>query len=1093
MKTANLFTVMNILALVITITTHLHAEPSVVIITGCLAGKLVTETYAAAKDTVKRDEFWNDSYLMWELFYKNYHWPEKKAGDDYDGIHFLYGWGGDFKSTSPRYQPAAQTDGTVPSITDYPAYRQDVTNIFNWLAIGDSGQGIPAMTNVDPLFVYTSDHGSIEGDHSTLRVMDTDDNGIIDTTFARMVNQIPYDRRVFWMQQCFSGGFIDDLQNAKTIIHTACKKDESAWIADNKTLNSPFPEIEVYNGATYRHNEFSFHLINSLRGTSIFGTSYADPWPVDADSNMDGKVSIYESWLYERDHESTLDTPQFSDMGNLASNTFLDYPIRIIDTVKNQFIDLDNINNYGTVFIDTIDLISPSIMNWSKYDNNHLVSATDLFNYNNVTHYFCSWSDGLAKKHTIATTENRSYTAFYKKRPSLGGTYDGWTIKFNWDWPLTSRPPYFKRFELYQGGVGKIWEGTANSKYLGILLPNKTFFGLCAVMQSGLDELRIYSNDISFYASPIGDPIVAYSNTTEATSYSNGRKIVVDSNGKLHVVFATKDTVYYTTSSDDGITWSTETAVGEGRNPAIELNTSQAPSVCWSKANELYYAEHSSNVWGAPQLIYTGPAGSEVSYLSYVLDQKTNNSYLGWVDEGATASAVYISPYNPGGAGQLVPTPIDQGGADLFKSPSLALDRGGNLKAAWSNNGVINYFDETGQIELGQNGIHPIVDAYGDRTTVVWQEEIAPGVYQIAKRNKGPLGWGEKQVISYPDEKNADFPVVAANGQYVYSKNTTGNDYDVFWHGEYENGWTQYERNITYASGGISKYPSVAFRQVWPKSKLYILWTEDTLKTKSKYAVRLPVKIYTQPVEPVPYFYADLGTEEAMAYTLQKEGTLCYGQTPDLTVDYHPSQLKYSFTGLDPARYYMLKAVYYHESSDRIQQKMKVAGQQFDVANLKPKEKAEFKRWLMPNLYSDGQIDITIDKQKGEYAVCAVLSIEEYEKDCDETKGGGAQTTESKPVSAIYRYELMQNAPNPSQQSTMINYQLAKPEQVSLKVYNTLGQVVKTLVNESQNPGPHSVKWDNRDETGREVTAGIYFYRLASGEFSSTKKMVVLK
>jgi flagellar hook assembly protein FlgD len=375
---------------------------------------------------------------------------------------------------------------------------------------------------------------------------------------------------------------------------------------------------------------------------------------------------------------------------------------------------------------------------------------------------------------------------------------------------------------------------------------------------------------------------------------------------------------------------------------------------------------------------------------------------------------------------------------------------------------------------------------------VVWQEEIAPGVYQIAKRNKGPLGWGEKHVISYPDEKNADFPVVAANGQYVYSKNTTGSDYDVFWHGEYENGWTHYERNITYASGGISKYPSVAFSQVWPESKLHILWTE-VLPDAKAIKPRVNVKIYTQPVEPVPYFYADLGTEEAMAYTLQKEVTLCYGQTPDLTVDYHPSKLKYSFTGLDPARYYMLKAVYYHESKDRIQQKMKVDGQQFDVANLKPKEKAEFKRWLMPNLYSDGQIEITIDKQKGEYAVCAVLSIEEYEKDCDETKGGGTQTTESKPITATFSYALMQNTPNPCSQHTAINYQLAKQGQVSLKVYNTLGQVVKTLVNESQTPGPHSVKWNGKDDAGRQVTAGIYFYRLASGEFNSTKKMVVLR
>lgn len=604
-------------------------------------------------------------------------------------------------------------------------------------------------------------------------------------------------------------------------------------------------------------------------------------------------------------------------------------------------------------------------------------------------------------------------------------------------------------------------------------------------------KTTLTSNAFIIYLPNPGDPIVSYSTTPEATAHSNGKKLVIDNAGKLHVVFTSNDTVFYTTSTDDGETWSTQAAIGQGKNPAIELTSSQTPSVCWSKGNELYNSQHNADVWGAPRLIYTGPAGSVVSYLSYVLDQKTNNSYLGWVDDETKGSAVYISPYTAGDSSSLAPTPIDQGAADAFKSPSLALDRTGKLKVTWSRDGRVYYYDEAGQLELGENGIHPIVETYGDRTSVVWQEEIAPGVYQIVKRNKGPLGWAEKQVISYPDEKNADFPVVAANGQYVYSKNTAANDYDIVWHGEYDNGWTQYERNISYASGGISKYPSVAFRQLWPKSKLYILWTEDL--PDAKVIPSTPVKIYAQSIEPVPYYYADLGTEEATVYTIQKAGTLSYGQTPDLTVDYHPTQLKYSFSGLDPARAYMLKAVYYHESNDRIQQKMKVDGQQFDVANLKPKEKVEFKRWLMPKLYSDGQIEISIDKQKGEYAVCAVISIVEYEKDCVDVKDGGAQATLSESKTVAHRYELLPNAPNPASAQTTFRYQLAQPGKTTFKVYNTLGQAVKTIVDAYQQPGVYSVNWDGRDTQGKKVANGVYFYRINSGEFDATKKMVILK
>lgn len=108
---------------------------------------------------------------------------------------------------------------------------------------------------------------------------------------------------------------------------------------------------------------------------------------------------------------------------------------------------------------------------------------------------------------------------------------------------------------------------------------------------------------------------------------------------------------------------------------------------------------------------------------------------------------------------------------------------------------------------------------------------------------------------------------------------------------------------------------------------------------------------------------------------------------------------------------------------------------------------------------------------------------------------GGAQFAGTRQItnSAPTVFGLSQCYPNPCQQLTAINYQLAKPGQVSLKVYNTLGQAVKTLVNENQQPGYYSINWDGKDESTRQVAAGIYFYRLQAGSFSSTKKAVVLR
>ncbi|MBI5805198.1 SMP-30/gluconolactonase/LRE family protein [candidate division TA06 bacterium] len=108
---------------------------------------------------------------------------------------------------------------------------------------------------------------------------------------------------------------------------------------------------------------------------------------------------------------------------------------------------------------------------------------------------------------------------------------------------------------------------------------------------------------------------------------------------------------------------------------------------------------------------------------------------------------------------------------------------------------------------------------------------------------------------------------------------------------------------------------------------------------------------------------------------------------------------------------------------------------------------------------------------------------------------GGAQFAGKRQIanSAPTVFGLSQCYPNPCKQATNINYQIAQPGNVRIKIYNTLGQVVKTLVSENQQPGYYSINWDGRDECTRQVAAGIYFYRLQAGSFSSTKKAVMLR
>lgn len=92
-----------------------------------------------------------------------------------------------------------------------------------------------------------------------------------------------------------------------------------------------------------------------------------------------------------------------------------------------------------------------------------------------------------------------------------------------------------------------------------------------------------------------------------------------------------------------------------------------------------------------------------------------------------------------------------------------------------------------------------------------------------------------------------------------------------------------------------------------------------------------------------------------------------------------------------------------------------------------------------------------------------------------------------------YEYALEQNYPNPFNPSTTIEYSLREKSEVSIAVYNILGQKVVELVNETQPAGSHSAIWDGRNSSGAESATGLYFYRISAGEFIKVKKMMLIK
>ena len=90
-------------------------------------------------------------------------------------------------------------------------------------------------------------------------------------------------------------------------------------------------------------------------------------------------------------------------------------------------------------------------------------------------------------------------------------------------------------------------------------------------------------------------------------------------------------------------------------------------------------------------------------------------------------------------------------------------------------------------------------------------------------------------------------------------------------------------------------------------------------------------------------------------------------------------------------------------------------------------------------------------------------------------------------------FHLRQNYPNPFNPSTVIEYSVPAHANVTIRVFNVLGQVTATLIDQHQSAGTYAVEWNGTDDNGVQVASGVYMYRIETEGFIETKKMVLLQ
>jgi len=163
----------------------------------------------------------------------------------------------------------------------------------------------------DYLYVFTTDHGSLESGND-VKICLWDETEMRDDEFATELNKINAGKISIVMEQCHSGGFVDDLSGNGRVIATACQASQSSYATTDLL-----------------YNEFVYHWTAAALGEYPDGTS------VDADSNNDGFVTMLEAFEYARDNDTKSETPQYNSQPQSLGRELTNFGFEVNSTLQN--------------------------------------------------------------------------------------------------------------------------------------------------------------------------------------------------------------------------------------------------------------------------------------------------------------------------------------------------------------------------------------------------------------------------------------------------------------------------------------------------------------------------------------------------------------------------------------------------------------------------------------------------------------------------------------------------------------------------------------------------------------------------------------
>gem|GEM_PF-1134644 len=643
-----------------------------------------------------------------------------------------------------------------------------------------------------------------------------------------------------------------------------------------------------------------------------------------------------------------------------------------------------------------------------------------------------------------------------------------------------------------------------------------------------LAEWPMFQHDIrrtgNYHA---GRPLT--SKRLDATAYNNGRKMVFDEQSlKNHLAYTSNDKIFYATSQDPLAGWDLPLYLGDGNYPAVALDEESKANVVWTNTTSD----------GAVQLCCRRIGETTYTVVKMLgensFDNTINCSPPSVAVKDDTVHVVYLYSHTGGIPPDVLCTRLvmhaqwplgkyaeyEEETIDSWqwnplgpapRSPSICIDSRGCVNLAWEK---ISNVEEPGEVwwtvrypngdwhvlknisnSCGVSSREPSLYTYGN-VHLVWEEggEIFYGecVYQPTPLTDAamttpsqwdPYIWSAPINIGQTTGAVACQPVFADN--HIAFMEQSSYDSDVMLYEKQDGVWQPVDDgNISKSPTQMSCYPHLGN---YDGIFLNGVWTEcDGWGNE--------LKAFQKEVGITAVYQANVGDSIPSPYTAQRDGYIVYGDDAKskmniITVDYDTSELIYKVPGIRTDKKYTLDISLYqiNAKSEKWQYTILVDDNPIQTLWVPSATQTRVTKLLPDIVAKDSVLEIHIVKKKGNIVTCDKWQLFE-----DGKGNGGSQNADVFPPHGFIN-ALYQNAPNPYKQSTTINYQLAKPGPVSVKIYNTLGQLVKTLVDQHQIPGYYSVRWDGRDGAHRKAASGIYFYRLIAEGFCDTKKMVMLK